>query len=66
MAKRTTGTILHEIVVEIGSTGGALRRLADLLQELAGSVVTGAPPDQLGQGRIVDFPSGRERDPERP
>jgi hypothetical protein len=60
MAKRTTGTVLREIVGEIESTGGALRRLSDGLAELARSIVTGAPaPDEAD--KVVELPARRPR-----
>jgi len=61
MAKRTTGTILHEIVGEIESTGGALRRLSDLLAELARSVVTGSPPPDQEPDKVIDLVARPER-----
>jgi hypothetical protein len=61
MRKRTTGNVLHEIVGEIESTGGALRRLSDLLAELARSVVTGAPPEPPDDGTILELPRHRDR-----
>lgn len=60
MAKRTTGAILHEIVGEIESTGGALRRLSDGLAELARSVVTGSPPPDQEPDKVIDLPARPE------
>lgn len=62
MQRRTTGAILHEIVGEIETTGGALRRLSDLLAELARSVVTGSPPPDPENGKVIEL-APRERRP---
>lgn len=62
MRKRTTGNVLHEIVGEIELTGGALRRLSDLLAELARSIVTGAAPEPPDDDTIVPLPAGRSRE----
>jgi hypothetical protein len=56
MRRRTTGIIVHDIVGEIESTGGALRRLSDLLAELARSIVTGAAPEPDDDNTIVELP----------
>lgn len=62
MAKRTTGTVLREIVGDLESTGGALRRLSDLLAELARSIVTGSPPPSAPDGgQVIDLDRIRER-----
>jgi hypothetical protein len=62
MQRRTTGIILHDIVGEIESTGGALRRLSDLMAELARSIVTGSPPPDPESGKVIELPP-RERRP---
>ena len=56
MHRRTTGIILHDIVGEIESTGGALRRLSDLMAELARSIVTGPAPERPDDDTIVELP----------
>jgi len=61
MPRRTTGTILHEVVGEIESTGGALRRLSDHLAELARSIVTGSPPPDQEPDKVIDLPARRAR-----
>jgi hypothetical protein len=60
MAKRTTGTVLREIVADLESTGGALRRLSDGLAELARSIVTGAPPPEQEPDKVIDLPARPE------
>jgi hypothetical protein len=62
MGKRTTGNILHDIVGEIETTGGALRRLSNLLAELARSIVTGTVPEPPDDDTIVPLPAGRDRE----